>query len=351
MYHLIFGQSLTIHMYSWNLSQPQHNRHPLLRLDIWMPRPRKCLISLSNTPYYHCVSRCVRRAYLCGEDKVSGRSYEHRRQWVEDRLMLLAEVFCVDVCAFAIMSNHTHVVLRINKQKADALSTKEIIQRWHKLFKGMLLSQRFIRPEQGKNLTEAEIATVAAIAEVYRRRLYDISWFMRLLNEYIARQANKEDDCTGHFWEGRFKSQALLDDAALAACMAYVDLNPIRAGIAKTPETSNHTSIQQRINAAKSNKQPKLLFPFAGNIRANMPDGLPFQLQDYLALVESSGRHYHPQKRGKIEDTASPILSRTGLELADWQTMISGIETEFQTFVSIEKLYRNLSRKNKYNSA
>ena len=351
MYHLIFGQSLTIHMYSWNLSQPQHNRHPLLRLDIWMPRPRKCLISLSDTPYYHCVSRCVRRAYLCGEDKVSGRSYEHRRQWVEDRLMLLAEVFCVDVCAFAIMSNHTHVVLRINKQKADALSTKEIIQRWHKLFKGMLLSQRFIRPEQGKNLTEAEIATVAAIAEVYRRRLYDISWFMRLLNEYIARQANKEDDCTGHFWEGRFKSQALLDDAALAACMAYVDLNPIRAGIAKTPETSNHTSIQQRINAAKSNKQPKLLFPFAGNIRANMPDGLPFQLQDYLALVESSGRHYHPQKRGKIEDTASPILSRTGLELADWQTMISGIETEFQTFVSIEKLYRNLSRKNNYNSA
>ena len=93
-----------------------------------MPRPRKCLISLSDTPYYHCVSRCVRRAYLCGEDTVSGRSYEHRRQWVEDRLMLLAEVFCVDVCAFAVMSNHTHVVLRINKQKADALSIKEIIQ-------------------------------------------------------------------------------------------------------------------------------------------------------------------------------------------------------------------------------
>ena len=142
-----------------------------------MPRPRKCLISLSDTPYYHCVSRCVRRAYLCGEDKVSGRSYEHRRQWLEDRLMLLAEVFCVDVCAFAIMSNHTHVVLRINKQKADALSTTEIIQRWHKMFKGMLLSQRFLDPEQGKSLTEAEIATVTAIAEVYRHRLYDISWF------------------------------------------------------------------------------------------------------------------------------------------------------------------------------
>jgi len=316
-----------------------------------MPRPRKCLINLSDTPYYHCVSRCVRRAYLCGEDKVSGRSYEHRRQWVEDRLMLLAEIFCVDVCAYAVMSNHTHVVLRIDKQKADALSTKEIIQRWLKLFKGMLLSQRFLHPEQGKSLTEAEIATVTEIAEVYRRRLYDISWFMRLLNEYIARQANKEDDCTGHFWEGRFKSQALLDDAALAACMAYVDLNPIRAGIATTPVNSNHTSIKQRIKAAKSNNQPKLLFPFAGNIKANMPDGLPFQLQDYLALVEFSGRHYHPQKRGKIEDTASPILIRAGLELADWQTMISGIETKFQTSISLEKLNRNLSRKKNYNSA
>ena len=215
----------------------------------------------------------------------------------------------------------------------------------------MLLSQRFLHPEQGKSLTEAEIATVTAIAEVYRHRLYDISWFMRLLNEYIARQANKEDDCTGHFWEGRFKSQALIDEAALAACMAYVDLNPIRAGIAKTPETSNHTSIQQRINAATSNEQPKPLFPFGDNTKANMPDGLPFQLHDYLALVEFTGRHYHPQKRGKIEDTASPILTRTGLEQADWQTMISGIETEFKTTVSIEKLSQNIRRKNKYNSA
>ena len=92
-----------------------------------MPRPRKSLINLSDTSYYHCVSRCVRRAYLCGEDNQTGRSYEHRRQWVEDRLLYLAEVFCIDVCAYAVMSNHTHVVLRINKQKADSLSVKEII--------------------------------------------------------------------------------------------------------------------------------------------------------------------------------------------------------------------------------
>jgi len=310
-----------------------------------VPRPRKSLINLSDTPYYHCVSRCVRRAYLCGKDNQTGRSYEHRRQWVEDRLLFLAEVFCVDVCAYAVMSNHTHVVLRINKQKADSLSVKDIIRRWHRLYKGMLLSQRYIDDAESTTLSKAEIETVHSLAEIYRKRLYDISWFMRLLNEYIARRANKEDDCTGHFWEGRFKSQALLDEASLAACMAYVDLNPVRACLANTPEESNHTSIQKRINAAKSNRQPAQLLPFAGNPCNTIHDGLPFQLQDYIELVELSGHHIQPNKKGKIDDSASPILTRVGLANNDWNEMVTGIETAFKSSVSLDKLIR---RRRKY---
>jgi len=303
-----------------------------------MPRPRKCLINLTDTLYYHCTSRCVRSAFLCGKDKQTGRCYEHRRQWVENRLLFLAEVFCVDVCAYAVMSNHTHVVLRINKEKAESLSVREVIRRWHKLYKGMLLSHRYLNPAEGGAMSEAEIETVNNLAKIYRHRLFDISWFMRLLNEYIARQANKEDNCTGHFWEGRFKSQALMDEAALAACMAYVDLNPVRACLAKTPEASAHTSIQKRISAAKRNHQPYPLLSFANNQSNSTPAELPFSAEDYFALVEETGRRLHPYKRGKIDESTSHILTHLGLEQTEWDVLVSGIETEFKTIISLNKL-------------
>ena len=205
-----------------------------------MPQARSSQVSLSDTPYYHYVSDYLRRAFLCGTDNYSGQSYEHRRGWVEQRLLFLSSVFSIDICAYAVMSNHVHMVLHVDVKQVMGWTDKDIVQRWHLLHKGTLLTQMFAT---GKTLSGGQKLTLDNTIAEYRRRLHDISWLMRNLNEYIAREANKEDGCTGRFWEGRFKSQALLDDAALLSCMAYVDLNPIRTKIADTPDNSDHTSI------------------------------------------------------------------------------------------------------------
>jgi REP element-mobilizing transposase RayT len=162
------------------------------------------------------------------------------------------------------MSNHTHVVVCVDKDMADGWAMEEVVRRWHQLYQGTLLSQKY---QRGDTLSKGELISLEETVTIYRQRLYDISWLMRNLNEYIAREANKEDGCTGRFWEGRFKSQALLDESAVLACMAYVDLNPIRAKMDTTPETSKHTSIQHRIQALIKGEQPKNLMRFVGNHR------------------------------------------------------------------------------------
>lgn len=291
-----------------------------------MTTARKQLISLADTPYYHCISRCVRRAFLCGEDKNTEQNFDHRRGWVEDKLLSLSQVFSIDVCAYAVMSNHTHIVLFVDEETAKSWTTSEVLQRWHQLFKGTLITQQYCR---GEEIPDYLMTSLLETVAVYRNRLMDISWFMRLLNQSIARQANLEDNCTGHFWEGRFKSQALLDEAALAACMAYVDLNPVRAKIAKTPESSGYTSVKQRVISAKKGKQPTRLLPFVGNPRKEMPTGLPFELEDYLELIELTGRCLREDKAGYIEENQPTLLTRLNISPENWLTLSKGFRKLF----------------------
>jgi REP element-mobilizing transposase RayT len=172
-----------------------------------MTRPRKELVSISDTPYYHIVSRCVRRAFLCGFDQQSQHDYEHRRQWIEDRIRLLSSLFTIDICAYAVMSNHYHIVVKLDPSQAKEWSNADVINRWTSMFKGPLLIQR---QQQGHSLSVAEKNTVNDIIDVWRRRLTDLSWFMKCLNESIAKQANKEDNCTGHFWDKFFAPAKLV---------------------------------------------------------------------------------------------------------------------------------------------
>ncbi|WNV06356.1 hypothetical protein RP726_08100 [Candidatus Methylospira mobilis] len=200
-----------------------------------MTSPGNTLVSLEDSRWYHCVAHCVRRAFLCGYDAHTGKDFVYRRGWTRGRILQLADIFALDVAAYAVMSNHFHVVVSIDRDRAQQWSTTEVFQRWLRLFKGPVLVSCFPASEA---MSEAELAMVEVIASRYRERLHDLSWFMRTLNEHVARMANAEDGVKGCFWEGRFKSQALL------AAVDYVDLTRVRAGVADTPVASKFTSIQ-----------------------------------------------------------------------------------------------------------
>jgi REP element-mobilizing transposase RayT len=317
-----------------------------------MARPRQTIVSLDDTPYYHCCSRVVRKAFLCGIDNTTGENHEHRREWVDARILELATIFAIEICAYAVMSNHLHIVLKVNADKVASLSDKAVLVQWHKGFKGTLLTQKFVNNE---DLNDFEIGTVNDCISEYRRRLIDISWFMRSLSEPIARQANKEDSCTGRFWEGRFKSQALLDEAAVLACMAYVDLNPIRAKMATSPETSDHTSIQRRIHSAIKGEQPAELLPFVGDEHLNMPDGLLFSVEDYIMLVEDTGRIIREDKRGAISSSSQDILNRLNIPAENWLKITTEFGHLFKGPVgalpALTEYCEHLDRKRRYGAA
>jgi REP element-mobilizing transposase RayT len=208
---------------------------------------RHVIVADDEVGLYHCIARCVRRAFVCGNDPVTGHDYEHRKDWIRERLEKLASIFAIDICGYAVMSNHLHIILRTRPDLIQDWSDDEIALRWSRLYPPR-------DPATGKPAEPSEcdlnmILSDPARVVKLRERLASLSWFMRCLNEPIARRANREDQCSGHFWEGRFRSQALLDEAAVLACSVYVDLNPIRAGVAETPEQSQRTSVFDRIRS------------------------------------------------------------------------------------------------------
>lgn len=303
-----------------------------------MTQARSTLVSATDTPYYHCISRCVRRAFLCGYDNHTQIDYEHRRQWLEDKLLYTASVFSIKLCAYAVMSNHYHVVVHIHTNTAATWSKREVVRRWHSLFNGTYLSQRFA---VGEPLLSTQLEVLDQDIEVWRERLCSLSWFMKVVNESIARRANLEDKCTGHFWESRFKSQALLDERALLSCMAYVDLNPIRAKMAKSPETSEHTCIKSRIGTLKGfGKSQSSIEKFVGSKPEKT--GLPFVLRDYLELIDWTGRIVREDKRGKINSSLPPILERLSLDRDSWLTLTTEFERQFGQWVGSEHIVRQV---------
>ena len=337
-----------------------------------MPRVnRREIFADAEIQAFHVINRCVRRTFLCGSDAKSGRDFSHRKEWIRDRLELLAGIFAVDVMGFAVLSNHMHVVVRTRPDVVATWSDDEIAVRWWNLF-----PQRRLKNGSAAEPTEFELNHIrndASGLKEKRRRLSNVSWFMKCLSEPIAKRGNREEEVTGHFWEARYKIQPLLDEMAIAACMAYVDLNPIRAGIALTPETSDFTSVQERIadrvggfsvfgvqcseepgsNAAIAADlvderiehgekagwlTPVALDPPRQKVRGQQPirrasnkGCLPMTLDQYLKLLDWTGRQLRKDKAGKIPSEFDPILDRLDCSVESWLDLVKNFRKRFRT--------------------
>ncbi len=287
---------------------------------------RHLQLDATRPTWVHCVSRCVRRAYLCGFDHTTGVSYEYRKQWIEQRLRLLAQTAACEVASYAVMSNHLHVVVRMRPDVVKGWSARSVVERWLTIWP----RQRRVFDEQPDNQTtkqrdeqkaeqkdevnaatptidaetqqtvlvnEQEMARLIADEEQvakWRERLADLSWMMRALKEPISRRANAEDGCSGTFWQGRFKSIPLLDQAALLACMVYVDLNPIRAGVVDRVEKARFTSAYERIRVRKIKRRAAELRRNGQSERSSallaqtdLVDELTIGVEEWLTPIES----------------------------------------------------------------
>jgi REP element-mobilizing transposase RayT len=306
--------------------------------DDAMTMPRSLLVDVSVTRYYHCISRCVRQASLCGE------GFEHRKQWIEDRLETLSQCFAVSVCGFAVMDNHLHVLLRLDPDNASSWSAQDVVRRWATAYPPKLANGEEIpvTPEWVEHQSED-----ADRVQLLRERLANLGWFMKALKEPLSRMANKEDDCRGTFWESRYKSIAILDDEALLATCAYIDLNPVAAGIASLPETSRHTSVHRRVEHARAKgkltalkasqsgsvagsraaggmEQDLWLCPMEdrrrlGARREGMLEG--FSLGTYLLLIDYTSRLCR-QGKARVSVQVASILDRLGTSAEVWEHRI-----------------------------
>lgn len=309
-----------------------------------MTVPRSQVVDLSVTPWYHCTSRCVRQAFLLEEPSQASdgtvAAVINRKAWLDDRLKYLTGIFAISVGGYSTMTNHMHALLRIDAEIALAWSDVEVTRRWLTLYP-LRDAKRQPIPLTDE-LIEAE-ACDKEYVEDKRGRLMNLGWFMKCLKEPLARIANKEDGCVGSFFQGRYKAVAVVDAESLLSVCAYIDLNPVAAGMVPTPETSPHTSIKERVDhVVIQGRQEDLRACLRGSVEgskaaAGLEEGLwlvPIEdrrgidsermgilagctLGNYLMLVEQTGRMLREGK-ASISAELADIFERLGTTAERW---------------------------------
>ena len=337
----------------------------------------------------HTMARTNRRCFLMGEDQFTGKNFDHRKRWLEDKLKHLAANFGIDLLAFSCLANHFHLVLRSRPDVVKTWDDTEVARRWWSL-----CPQRKIKSEiDGKKNwvpvepTEWDLNSIrndpVKLATV-RSRLSDISWWMRLLCQYIALRANGEEGKgLGRFWQSRFKAVRILDEESLLACAAYVDLNPIRAALAETLEASDYTSVQRRITALKENvaaihdsnasnsvtianraddflspisidekNDPLSCRPSRNGKRCSDKGFLALSDAEYLTILDWIARNTVTGKRGQTPVGAPPVFQRLGIDAQEWSRMVKDFGRTFKNVAgkptSIEQARSLKSRRRFY---
>jgi len=319
----------------------------------------------------HAFGKTIRGAFLTGLDKITGKDFSHRKEIMERRLRFLSKFFSIDVCGYAILSDHYHIIIRGRPDRSTQWSARQVALNWWWIFPKR--RDQYGNPADPKDheldeiLIDPETGAPEGRLDKLRKRLTSISWFMRCLNEYMAKIANAEDGCTGRFWEGRFKSTTLLDQSAVLACLAYVDLNPIHAGIADTPEESDYTSAKMRIEHKVSKERlavlreefserrkhsektrevdlnirklegsitrtawlaPLFRTPLDRPVEGSQ-SFLNMDLDEYLELLDWTGRQHRADKKSRIPAELDTILTRLELDAEAWLDTVKHFDSWF----------------------
>lgn len=301
-----------------------------------MTTRRADIVDYRNPGYYHCISRCVRRESLLREPC--------RREWLLRRLDFLSRHLAIEVVAFAVMENHLHLLLRTRPDAVEGMSDEDVARR-----RIAVTREQADEADRRGNLSwrddasngrgvRALLSSATGLAAA-RRQLSDLGWFHKLLKEPCARRWNSEDDVTGHFWEGRYRSLRVLDPDSLVRVANYIDLNEVRACSARSVASSLWTSARTQWTRFRDGLQrylargPRTAEALVTAIRSipwkpvlsRIPDELParppfggaatdsgqgsdLSLVGYLELLDRRGRRVRPGKSGAIAATApSPI--------------------------------------------
>jgi hypothetical protein len=272
---------------------------------------------IQDAEFYHCLTRCVRNGWLWGVDTHAGRDCSHRKHWVLDQLRRQSRACAIDVCAYAVLPNHYELVLHVDRRRAWQWSAEEVLERWQHLY-----------TNAPRDTLEIRACATPMQIEVLRGQLCDFGWYMRCINQQLARRVRLEDGVEGAFWERDTEAHVLEDSRQLLVAMAHVDLSALRAGIAATFEASQLTSLTDRLQSflGVTTREPNLstlgepsLMAFADS-RPRRPPCAPWRAEDYLELLHWTSRTFRTPRPDLTATSLPLLLLRMHLEPDTWNS-------------------------------